>query len=184
MRIVLTPRIPPPSMHNTRTPRFETERLPVARRTSSFSPKIAKARVAARITSGSTTVEFGASVEFGDASGGCRCVFFAGDAIGDALESSGAAPYTTRPPATDGSPPPLPSAYEASMFRAYRETNRLFVASKERFPNASSPAACTAGSKDSRTTRISRSSSVSLNTSRAMASDANARFDKMLSPQI
>jgi hypothetical protein len=58
MRIVLTPRIPPPSMHNTRTPRFETERLPVARRTSSFSPKIAKARVAARFTSGSTTVEF------------------------------------------------------------------------------------------------------------------------------
>ena len=70
------------------------------------------------------------------------------------------------------------------MFRAYRETVRLFVASKERFPSASSPAACTAGSEDSRTTRISRSSKVSLNTSRATASDANARFDKMLSPQI
>ena len=59
------------------------------------------------------------------------------------------------------------------------------AASKDKFPSASSPAACTAGSfVDSRTTRISLSNNVSLNTSLAMASDANARLDRMLSPQI
>eukprot|EP00982_Pelagococcus_subviridis_P005302 29586-Pelagococcus_subviridis.AAC.2 len=52
MEIVAKPLMPPPSMHSILTPRPTTARAPVALRTSSFSPKMASARVAIRFTSG------------------------------------------------------------------------------------------------------------------------------------
>ena len=124
MRIVLTPRMPPPSMQSTRTPRLDTRRRPVAWRTSSFSPKIASARVAARFTSGSTGAASSSRFGFSASFPVTLASFARGDARGDdtfvtfVTFETFETPYTTRPPATEGSPPPRPSAYPESMSRA------------------------------------------------------------------
>ena len=158
-------------MHKIRTPRPGGVPCPTARCTSLFSPKMANARHAIRLTSGCVGAALAGAEVSGAPQAGCRFVF-TGLCIGV--------------PGLDTVPDPAPggSASVASNDRAYLATARLFAALNDRLPIASNALTCTSCVAPSRTNRISRSSKVSPNTSRAIRSLANASELRICNPQI